>query len=148
MVQILDIPPTSGICDRYATPLGQLLHQLFINAFLQTFIIRSMNQKFRTVRLERLDRCCAILARVTAQEDLCTPSLTSISVIVCHLFIATNQVSSFLRQLRSMTSFSLSPPRAASTKSRCSCENLPEGKRKEVMMTYYSNQHDSASTLS
>jgi hypothetical protein len=46
------------------------------------------------------------------------PSLTSISVMVCHLFIATNQVSSFLRQLRSMTSSSLSSSSAERTELR------------------------------
>lgn len=69
-----------------------------------------------------------------------SPSFTSISVMVCHLFIATNQVSSLLRQLRSMTSFSLSPPRDSNTEFSRSWENFPLGNRKEVMMTYYSNQ--------
>ena len=72
---------------------------------------------------------------------LSSPWFTSISVIVCHLFIATNQVLSFLRQLRSMTSFSLSPSRAATTESRRSWENFPSGKRKDVIMTYYSHQY-------
>jgi hypothetical protein len=60
--------------------------------------------------------------------------------MVCHLFMATYQVSPFLRQLRSMTSFSLSPPKACRTASSRSWENLPSGKRKDVMMTYYLNQ--------
>lgn len=60
--------------------------------------------------------------------------------MVCHLFIATNQVSSFFRQLRSMTSFSLSPSSAARTELSRSCENFPSGKRKDVIMTYCLSQ--------
>ena len=58
--------------------------------------------------------------------------------MVCHRFMATNQVSSFLRQLRSRTSFDLSPPRAEMMDCNRSEENLPSGKRKDVMMTYSS----------
>lgn len=58
------------------------------------------------------------------------PWLTSMSVIVCHLFMATNQLSSPLRrQLRSMTSLDLSPSRAESTASRRSWLKRPPGKR-------------------
>ena len=67
-------------------------------------------------------------------QDL--PWLISISVMVCQRSIATNQVSSFLRQLKSKTSFDLSPPRAESTDWSRSRENLPSGKRNEVMITY------------
>lgn len=74
------------------------------------------------------------------------PSLTSISVMVCHLFIATNHRGTpaaaapsscwWRRQLRSMTSLLLSPPRAARTASRRGWLKWASGKRKDVMMTY------------
>ena len=64
------------------------------------------------------------------------PAVNSMSVRSCHLFMATNQVSPLRRQLRSMTSFEVSLSRALSTDCRRSRENLPEGKRKDVMMTY------------
>lgn len=64
------------------------------------------------------------------------PAVNSISVRSCHLFMATNQVLPLRRQLRSMTSFEVSLSRALSTDCRRSRENLPEGKRKDVMMTY------------
>ena len=64
------------------------------------------------------------------------------SVMVCHLSMATNHLSSSplaapcRRQLRSMTSLFLSPSRAARTASRRGWEKVPEGKRKDVMMTF------------
>jgi hypothetical protein len=64
------------------------------------------------------------------------PLLIAKSVIVCHLSMATRHPPSTRRQLRSMTSFSLSPPSAASTACRRSRANVPDGKRKDVMMTY------------
>ena len=63
------------------------------------------------------------------------PAVNSISVRSCHLFMATNHVSPLRRQLRSMTSFEVSLFKALSTDCRRSRENLPEGKRKDVMMT-------------
>jgi len=60
----------------------------------------------------------------------------SISVIVCHLFMATNQVSPFRLQLRSMTSLDVSLPRDERTDFKRSSEKRPLGNRKEVMMTY------------
>lgn len=56
--------------------------------------------------------------------------------MVCHLFMATYQVSSLRRQLRSMTSFVLSLSNEASTACNLSRENWPLGKRNDVMMTY------------
>jgi hypothetical protein len=50
--------------------------------------------------------------------------------------MATNHVLSFLRQLRSKTSLDLSPPRAVRTDCNRTSENLPSGKRKEVITTY------------
>ena len=64
------------------------------------------------------------------------PRVTSMSVIVCHLFMATNHVCLTRLQLRSMTSLVLSLSRLARTRLRCAREKAPEGKRKEVMMTY------------
>ena len=63
------------------------------------------------------------------------PWFSSMSVRVCHLFMATNQVSPFRRHDKSMTSFCLSLPRAFNTDCRRSRENFPEGKRNDVMMT-------------
>lgn len=65
--------------------------------------------------------------------------------MVCHLFIATNQVSPFLRQLRSITNRCFSPSNASRTASNLSSENLPLGNRKDVMITYYpvlTRQHE------
>jgi hypothetical protein len=64
------------------------------------------------------------------------PCVISSSVIVCHRFIATNHVLAFLRQLRSKTSLDISFPNDERTAFSRSRENLPSGKRKEVMMTY------------
>jgi hypothetical protein len=55
------------------------------------------------------------LKQVSATQHEDSPWVISISVMVCHLFIATNQVVSFRRQLRSMTSLFLSLPKATST---------------------------------
>jgi hypothetical protein len=51
MVQVLKIPPTSGICDWYATPLSKFLHQFFIDAFLETLIVCSVDQELGAVWL-------------------------------------------------------------------------------------------------
>jgi hypothetical protein len=75
-------------------------------------------------------------------QDVCLPLFTSISVMVCHLSMATNHLGSascspcWRRQLRSMTNLSLSPPRAARTASRRGWLNLAFGNKKDVMMTY------------
>ncbi len=59
------------------------------------------------------------------------------SVIVCHLFMATNHEFPFLLQLRSMTSLFLWSPSAQRTSFNRSIENLPFGKRYDVIITYY-----------
>lgn len=69
------------------------------------------------------------------------PWLISMSVMVCHLFIATNHLGSWpscccRRQLKSMMSLLLSPPSAARTESRRGWLKCASGKRKDVMMTY------------
>lgn len=64
------------------------------------------------------------------------PLLISKSVIVCHLSMATFQPSSTRRQLKSITSLSLSPPKACRTDCSRSREKEPEGKRNDVTMTY------------
>lgn len=71
-------------------------------------------------------------------KDKGVPWLTSMSVMVCHLSMATNHLSSppCRRQLRSITSLLLSPSSAARTESRRGWEKVPLGKRKEVMMTW------------
>lgn len=68
-----------------------------------------------------------------------SPWLISKSVIVCHLSIATLQPPSTLLQLRSITSFDVSPSSSNSTDSSRSWENVPAGKRKDVMMTYHTS---------
>jgi hypothetical protein len=55
MVQIFKISSPSSICDRNTTPLRQLLHELLVDAFLEALIVRCVNQKFGTIRLERFD---------------------------------------------------------------------------------------------
>jgi hypothetical protein len=58
------------------------------------------------------------------------------SVSVCHLFMATYQEVPTRRQERSRTSFEVSFPKAERTDWRRGRENVPEGKRKDVIMTY------------
>lgn len=71
-----------------------------------------------------------------------SPAVNSMSVRSCHLFMATNHVSPLRRQLRSMTSFEVSLSSALSTDCKRSKENLPDGKRKDVIMTFNDlNQH-------
>lgn len=65
------------------------------------------------------------------------PLVISNVVIVCHLFMATNQVSPLRRQERSITSLFLSSFRAFRTDKSLSRENSPLGNKKEVIMTYY-----------
>lgn len=65
------------------------------------------------------------------------PLVISISVIVCHLFIATNQVSSLRLQERSRTSFDLSLPSVLRIDCNLANSNLPSGKRKDVTITYH-----------
>ena len=55
MVQILQISSPSSIGDRNTTPLRQLLNELLVDAFLETLIVRCVDQKFGTIRLERFD---------------------------------------------------------------------------------------------
>lgn len=63
------------------------------------------------------------------------PWFTSMSVSVCHLFVATYQLLlPRRRQLRSITSLLLSPSRAASTASSRSWLKRASGKRYEVMI--------------
>jgi hypothetical protein len=55
MVQILQISSPSSIGDRNTTPLRQLLNELLVDAFLEALIVRCVDQKFGTIRLERFD---------------------------------------------------------------------------------------------
>ena len=64
------------------------------------------------------------------------PWFNSKSVMVCHLLVATNHLSPFLRQERSMTSLVLLLSRAWRTARRRSMEKVEEGKRYDVMITY------------
>ena len=52
LLQILKIPSTSGIGDRDRAPLGQLRHELLINALLKTLNICSVNEELGTVGLQ------------------------------------------------------------------------------------------------
>lgn len=66
------------------------------------------------------------------------------SVNVCHLFMATTHFGSGpvsrRRHDRSMTSLDLSLPRAASTASNLDWLKRPSGKRKEVIMAWFSDK--------
>lgn len=57
------------------------------------------------------------------------PWLISMSVMVCHLFMATNQVVPRLRQLRSMTNFDLSLSSDSNTACNRSIEKVAFGNR-------------------
>jgi hypothetical protein len=76
-----------------------------------------------------------------------SPLLITKFVIVCHLSIATRHPPSTRRQLRSITSLLESPPRAARTACRRSRAKVPEGKRKDVMMTYRKGKKKTLSDL-
>ena len=76
-----------------------------------------------------------------------SPLVMAKSVIVCHLSIATRHPPSTRRQLRSMTSLLVSPPSEARTACRRSRAKVPEGKRKDVMMTYPWGERESLSCL-
>ena len=80
----------------------------------------------------RIDPCTMVLVGERSRNQ---PWFISISVMVCQRFMATNQVLSFRRQLRSKTSLDRSPPSADRTDSSRSLENLPSGKRNDVMIT-------------
>lgn len=74
--------------------------------------------------------------KTKAKEVSSIPFVISKSVTVCHLSVATNQESPFRRQLRSMTSLSLSLFREARRASRRGCEKVPAGKRCDVIITW------------
>lgn len=82
------------------------------------------------------------VSRNSAGRCKCIPSEISVSVTVCHLFMATNQRGGSSeedwrrRQDRSMTNLDLSPLREARMRSRLSWEKRPEGNKNEVSMIY------------
>lgn len=79
---------------------------------------------------------CRSTGRLLAR-CLLLPFVMAKSVMVCHLSIATRHPFSTRRQLRSITSLLVLPSKALSTDCNLSRENVPDGKRKDVMMTYH-----------
>jgi hypothetical protein len=63
------------------------------------------------------------------EEEGYVPWFSSKLVMVCHLFVATNHLSSFRRQERSMTILEVSFERAVRMESRRDLEKVEEGKR-------------------
>jgi len=99
-----------------------------------------MDEEFAAVRFKKgYGFYTCMLATFVEHQDrhwVYVPWFSSNSVIVCHLFVATNHLSSFLRHERSMTSLVLSLPMAWRTACRRSMEKVDEGKRYDVMITY------------
>lgn len=136
-VQVFHRPRPAGIGHRYRAPLGQFRDQVSVDPLLQTFVIRRVDQKLRAIRFQHADVVFLHVSRRNIKTlNRHAPLVISISVRVCHLFMATNQVSPFRRQLRSMTSLAVSSPNDASTDWSLCREKRPEGKRNEVIMTY------------
>jgi hypothetical protein len=65
-VEVLEVAATASIRHRDTTPLGQLLHQFFIDPPLQSFVIRGMDEKLGAIRLEQLDGFYAPMTAVSA----------------------------------------------------------------------------------
>ena len=145
-LQIVGTPAAPCIRDRNLAPRRQTSHELLVDASLQAFVVGGMHEELRAERFQQLDRLCSYRAGLhhipSIHLNVCmgatvdTPWQSSISVNVCHLFIATNQLSFFRLQLRSITSLSLSPCRAFNRRCRCSFENVAFGNRYDVTMTY------------
>jgi hypothetical protein len=62
--------------------------------------------------------------------------VSSKSVMTCHLFVATNHLSSLRRHERSMTSLFLSLSSARRMACKRSMEKMLSGNRADVMITY------------
>ena len=45
-VQVLQVPPSAGICDGDRAPLRQALDELLVYALLQSFIVCGMDEEF------------------------------------------------------------------------------------------------------
>jgi hypothetical protein len=152
-LQVLQMPSTARISDRNSADGRQELDKLSVNTSLLAFDISSMDEEFRAVRFEegdvffwRLVRISCCSSSVTA-DIFNSPLVMAKSVMVCHLSIATRHPPSTRRQLRSMTSLLVSPPSEARTACRRSRAKVPEGKRKDVMMTYPWGERESLSCL-
>lgn len=140
-IEVCHCPCTTCIRDRDTAPIGEPGNQVHVDALLEAFVVGCMDEEFGTVRLEKFDVVYNVLISQPPPTPRGSPGrliplVISISVSVCHLFIATNQVSAFRRQLRSMTSLLLSLSNDKRTDSSRSRENLPLGKRNDVIMTY------------
>lgn len=98
-----------------------------------------MDEELAAVRLQLLNGFCKNVSMdrcIKWAKVVHSPSLTSMSVIVCHLFIATNHLPSpRRRQLRSITSFCLSPPRTLRIESSRGWLNCPPGNKNDVTIT-------------
>jgi hypothetical protein len=139
-LQVLQMPSTARVGDRDSADGRQEFDKLGVNTSLLAFDISSMDEELSAVRFEECDVFFG-----SPSQSLClqrdsrffnSPLVMAKSVMVCHLSIATRHPPSTRRQLRSMTSLLVSPPREARTACRRSRAKVPEGKRKDVMMTY------------
>lgn len=147
-LQVLKVTAAASICNRNCADGRKKLYKFDVNASLLAFYVCGVNQKLGAVRFEEGDVFCWSLARrlqIWCRKRLgCSPFVIGKSVMVCHRSMATRHPPSTRRQLRSMTSFLVSPPSAASTACSRSSAKVPEGNRKEVMMTYRKERDFSA----
>lgn len=116
-----------------------------VDAALQAFDVGGVDEEFGAVGFEQGDcfcagafsLCCTSTEsgcvcgcwRETTESSKNTPWLSSKSVMVCHLLVATNHFSPLRRQDRSMTSLLLSWSSAASTACSRAMLKRDSGKR-------------------
>lgn len=135
-LQIRNRPAPARICHRDAAPLGQPRNQLVIDAALQALDVGGVDQELGAIRLKQRNAVCVVSVGACILVACGAPLFSSKSVMVCHLFVATNHRSSRRRHDRSITSLSLLLSSAASTRCRRAMLNSESGNRYDVMMTY------------
>lgn len=54
-LQIVDVSASASISDGYRAPISETRDELLVDARLQALIVRGVDEKFRAVRLKRLD---------------------------------------------------------------------------------------------
>jgi hypothetical protein len=145
------MPSAARVSDRDSADGRQEFDKLGVNTSLLAFNVGSVDEEFSTVRFKECDVFFSSKGqslRFSVIIDLTnSPLVMAKSVMVCHLSIATRHPPSTRRQLRSMTSLLVSPPSEARTACRRSRAKVPEGKRKDVMMTYPWGERESLSCL-
>ena len=112
-LQIVEVSTSACVRNGNRAPLCKSADQTLVDALLKTLVVCRVDEKLGAVWFQTLDGFYLKLDGWHLNNLEHIPWLTSISVMVCHLFMATYQESSpRRRQLRSMTSLFLSPPSA------------------------------------